>query len=441
MIPAALTTVACLLVVWLLRNRTVWVLGLIMALYVAIPSQADGLIVPFLHPASYLTLALVGQHLVTRDRSELRLLVRPGVPVIIGLVLVMSLSMLDLLNPWQSDPQWVVSTDLRIFVVPFLLFPLTLIELRRRPASQKTLRRLLLIMALVQVVIAYVQYTSDMEQWVFWRSYYELSYWWTDTFPIPLGTMGHPLQLAAFLAMCIPLLARLKSPITAVIISGVLLYACALSTGRASTALAALGVVFVIVWHGRRWLAAGAAAALAGALGFEFWRSEGAAALRDKVQDDQGSARLRAQALQWAIEHLDEYLWFGYPGGHDLRGTGILRSSLENGYLIAGLAFGLTFSLGLLLLHLYTMLRPIVATRAATPETVATFTVWVGFFASSSFMGYAVDGRSFWLIAAMAWAAAFPLTTSEATLDQGQTDAGADSSVSTGTTPGLSAAG
>ena len=441
MILAAGTMAACLVTVWLLRRHTVWVLGLIVALYVGIPAQADGLIVPFLHPGSYLTVALVLQHLVMRDRDELVRLARPGLPVVIGFVIAMSIAMLDLLNPYESDPGWLFSTVTRIFLLGFLLFPLTLIELRRRPESRRTLASILIVIALVEAVIVILQHQSDMERFVFWREYYRLSYWYDDDFPIPMGTTGHPLQMAAYVSMCIPLLARLRSPVVAVSIAGVLLYACALGTGRASTALAAVGVLFLLVWHGRRWLAAAAAAVLALVAGRRLWESNGLLGLRDKVDDDQGSARLREDALRWALEHMDEFIWFGYPGGHDLRGTGVLRSSLENGYLIAGLAFGMVFVVAIFCVHALAVLRPLSARTKAVPEVMATSFVWVGFVASSSFMAFAIDGRVFWMLAAMGWAVALPVTASEATPEQGQTDAGAADSVPTGTTPGLSAAG
>lgn len=403
-----LTITLCAAVVWMFRNRPVWVLGLIMALYVGIPGQADGLIVPFFHPGSYLTFALLAQHLVGRDRAELSTLMRPATVAIVVFLGVMSLGALDLLNPLGSDRVTVVSTLLRVFIAAFLLFPLTLIELRRRAESVRVLRGMLIGIGLVQVVIAIVQFQTDMQSFVFWRSYYDLSYWWSDSFPIPLGTTGHPLQLAAYLSMCIPLLARLRSPVVAVGVASLFLYGCALGTGRASTALAAVGLVFLLFWHGRRWVAVSAATVIGAFVGVELWRSDGLAFLREKIADDGGSARLRGQAFDWAVEHMDEYLWFGYPGGRDLRGTGILRTSLENGYLIAGLSFGLLFAAALLLLHAYVVAWPLRYGFRALPEVMATSFVWVSFFASSSFMAFAIDGRAFWVLAAMAWAVGMP---------------------------------
>lgn len=409
MILAAATFAACCLAVWVLRNHTVWVLGLIVALYLAVPSQADGLIVPFLHPGSYLTVALVLQHLVLRDRHELLRLGRPAWPVIVAFVAAMSLAMLDLLNPYDSDPGWVFSTVGRIFLMGFLLFPVTLVELRRRPQSRRTLAIILIGLAIFETVLVILQHQNDMQRFVFWQEYYRLSYWYDDDFPIPMGTTGHPLQMAAFVSMCIPLLARLKSPIISVLIAGLLLYGCALATGRASTALAAAGVIFLLVWHGRRWLAAVMAGGMVAVVGQKLWQSEGLLGLRSKVDDDQGSARLREDALRWAFEHMDEYIWFGYPGGHDLRGTGLLGSSLENGYLIAGLSFGMIFAVAIFAVHAMAVLRPLFSGLKALPEVMATSFVWVGFVASSSFMAFAIDGRVFWVLAAMAWAVTYPV--------------------------------
>lgn len=413
--------------VWMLRNHTVWVLGLIVVLYVAIPGQADGIIVPFMHPGSYLTFILVAQLLLTRDRDEMAVLLRPMLLVVVAFGVILCLGTLDLLNPYKSDAQAVFSSLLRVFLAPFLLLPLTFLELRRRPSSMKVLRWILLSVGIAEAIIAIVQFQTDMDQWVFWRSYYELSYWWTEGFPLPLGTTGHPLQLAAYLSMCIPLLARLRSPVVAVAIGGLFLYSCALATGRVSTALAAAGIIFVLLWQGRRWVAASAAAVMAVGLGLQLWRSEGLVTLRAKIQDDQGSAKLREQALQWALEHMDEFVWYGYPGGHDLRGTGILRSSLENGYLIAGLSFGMVFAVSLLLVHVYAMVTPLFRTLRSAPEVLATSFVWVGFFASSSFMAFAIDGRAFWMLAGMAWAVAAPLKTApnETESDQAETQEGA----------------
>ena len=394
------------LVFW---NRPVIVLTAVVAVRILVPGMAEGFLTPYVHPAMYLLMAHVAVQAVfawPRLRRALRL----PIPLVL---LVLFLAGWMLLNSLSDHGGGLLAGALslvRLLALPLLLFLLIRDEVGIRPRSERMLVWTLHVLGVAQVVLGQMQMNAN--EALVYESLYRQAWWWDEYVYRALGTVGHGIQLGFFLAALIFLTLRLRQVSLRIVLSCVYLYGILLAEARLALIFAVIASVIVLaasLFHRPVatlvWSAITGSAAVPAIL-----VSEAYVSVLGKFEDDQGSNELRLQAFQWAGENLRGFLWTGYAGTRDLSGAGLIDSSLENGYLIFGLSYGLFAAAVLAFIHVMLAVGPVMARRPgslALPGFLATVLTIGAFFGSSSFMAQALEGITIYVFAALGWTGSY----------------------------------
>ncbi|MCB4207996.1 hypothetical protein [Arthrobacter sp. UM1] len=381
----------------LVSRRPGLLVALAIASFVLIPGVARNVLTPYLHPGAYLVWAGVAG-LVLFRRSWLRdaLSLSRGMLAAVGVFVAYAL--IDALNPGShglfSDAQSLTS---------FLLTPVIVAVVARkavadRPRLARRLAGLFILLGIAEVVLA--QRQNDSGEVLVWSDVYKSIWWWgqDDSIGRAIGTTGHGIQLSVFFAMTIALAPVIRS----VLLRFAYVVACwaALpwTNGRLGMILAALTTAYLVLQSRRTPLRTVVFTVLAGAGIVISLESDAGQELLRKFNDDGGSNQKRIDALKWGYAHWKEFLFAGYPGNRDVRGGGLLQSTLENGFLMAGMAFGLVFAFMLFMLYVVQLSRVFMANREARMWAVAGAVGVGAFFGSSSFMADSLDGVTTWII-------------------------------------------
>lgn len=376
-----------------------WVVAFIVLTFIFIPVQAEGRFTPVVHPGGYLGAIFLTQALVS-DRFDARDCLRRSWPFFLGMTVLSSYAMLDIINPFGGTAYDTFFTLVKLLWAPAVIFLCVRLVVTRSAGHQRAIILSLLAAGAVQVWLANQQVTTMGRSGYWWRSAYsENAWWWNDQFALGLGTTGHTLQLGLLLAGLVPLAVTLRAAWLRFLLAAAFVYGTTLATARASLILSIGATFLLLVQSGRRWIATTVGVALLVPFVGWFLASEGFRSTQAKFEADGGSAQLRRDAFTWAVQNRSEFMWVGYPGGRDLRGSGVLGSSLENGYLMAGLQFGLVFAGALVLFHLVAALAPLRGGLTTTKVALAAscLITWVGFFGSSSFMTGALESWTWWV--------------------------------------------
>lgn len=380
-----------------------------MAVAVLVPASAVGFLTPALHPSSWVLVGVMGVLLLQHDmRAEfLRLGRRHWVAVcILPAVLTLWLA-LDSLNVGGLGMKEILQIPAMYFIAPVVLFLLVQVGVATTPYAMRVVLGSLFALGLIQVLLVYRQSTLPGQEGFVWVSLNEHSWFWSDEWSVPMGSTSHPIQMGLFLAALTPLLALLRWVPLRFVLGSAYIFGASTASARAATVLAVVGIVFVIVYGIRRWAATAMIIAAAVPTASWFIQSTWVADLKNKFTDDGGSAQLRQDALRWSWHHREEFLYFGYPGGRDLRTQGVLRSSLENGYIMFAFYAGILCALLFMAYHLVMALRPAVTGGwPALPFVMSALICWGGFFGSSSFMSRALEWWTFWFVVGLAHAVA-----------------------------------
>lgn len=393
----------CAILCWAFKDFIAVPLSLIILTYIAVPSQAEGLILPRIHPASWFLIVLL-VIVISYHWDELREVLRRTNPMRIMIVVLIAYSSLDLVNPQGGSRVGdYVPFVIKVLILPYVLYALVRVALAMDgQRARRWILWSLFAMGVFQAYLSFLQVSTEGREGYLWRHYYERSWWWVDDWHIGMGTTAHPLQMGLFLASLVPLLALIRSQVIRYGAVLAYLYGISSATARTGMVLAVAGVVFLVITGIRRALTTIAVISMSVPLVLAFLASRAFDRLLKKFQSDEGSAQMRADAFHWAVAHYHDFLIFGYPGARDLRTTGVLRSSLENGYLVAGLNFGLVFAALVLIYHLGCLLVPLPKVRWSTlPYLMACVFTMVGFNGSGSFMYGGLEGTTAWVFFAL----------------------------------------
>lgn len=307
---------------------------------------------------------------------------------------IIAYACLDINSPYSGGVLGIAPQLSNILLIPMLLYFLIKTELSLRPESEKILLYPFIVLAAFEAILAIQQ--MEQGRAILWESSYTKLWWWSEPIGRSLGTTEHGIELGMLFAFSIPLLTRLPSLLLRYCLAGLFLYCIPLTNGRMALIMAIIGVVF-LVWSGRSrpimntiCATVGLLAAMAGI------QTKAGQDLLAKFEDDGGSAQLRLDAYTWASSHWTEFIIAGYQGNRDLRTAGLLGSSLDNAYLMAGLNFGLVFAIGLLAFQLWTAVRCFVQKPQARAASLAAVAAIVTANTSSSFMGNSVGGWLIW---------------------------------------------
>lgn len=381
----------------------------VMALAVLVPANAAGFLTPGFHPFAWLLAGIMAVLLVQTDERQAFLEVaREHMWAVYLIPLGFTVwTALDTLNVGGLGLQGLVQFPTMYYVTPVVIFVLVKATVARSHRGLDIALWSLFALGVSQAILVYRQATLPGQEGFVWVSLLEYSWFWSDTWSGPLGSTSHPIQMGLFVAALIPLLTRVRWVVLRFVLGGSFVFAATTASARTATVLSAGAVLFVILYGLRRWVATGVILAATIPTLVWFVNSSWARGIRNKFTDDGGSAQLRQDALLWSWHHREEFLFFGYPGGRELRQTGVLDSSLESGYIMYAFYTGILCALAFLAYHLVMAVRPLfIGGWTALPFVVSSLITLVGFFGSSSFMSRALEWTTFWFVLGLAYAVA-----------------------------------
>ena len=354
MIDLLVLLTAVLVLVLVFRQRpVVWIsVGILAAVFLPVAATRAWLfeIGPLgrIHPSAWIFLF---GFLVTTLFSP----VKPSVPrVRTGIVVAIGL--------WVALTGAVVYqhsglSSIGAFVVYYLTPPLAFLAIHAAVARAdadlwRKLVPVVLAAAAVQSVLALLQFLAHTS--LVYGQYYANYYWWNDYLDRAVGTLDSPLDLAAFLTMCIPLTAALRRTPVVFALAGLFAIGVVVSGSRTGVVLAALTIVVVVFVRSSNAVPAllvsatlllGAAFLLLSPLATTLLGRFGA-------QGD-ASTGARSDALAVGLNLATDSLDGHGPGFAFTYARTYLASSFENGYLATAIDLGLLVALGLIVVQLW----------------------------------------------------------------------------------------
>ena len=295
------------------------------------------------HPASFAIIAIglvvvLARRAASLDELKTHWYVYAGGLLVAAVALTMTL-----LNRGDYGKAYVVNH----MVVPLTLFAVVQVVLHQRDRSVRTLGQLVVIMGCIQTLIGGLQLATQSPL-IFASRYGDYS--WLDTMIAEgrvMGTMDHPLVLALFLLICVPLTfsfrsVYLRAGTVAVLLGGILL------TQSRLAAVAGLAMVVILVFQyvSSRRVRLTIVSVLLLALGLVALSPLGQS-LIGRFQNDQGSNTRRFVALDLYGSVWTKHILSGEGLGtsYALTGGAQLKSSLENPVLMMAVDIGLVWAL------------------------------------------------------------------------------------------------
>jgi hypothetical protein len=340
--------VLCLLLSMALHRRPLALALVALSLWCLLPGISAHLVtgvtvgVFAAHPAAFLVLVAVVVRLVVAPRSIVAALAhRAEWTILLATVCVMSV----LFGVLQQRGLDTLSAAIDQVVAPVALFVLFGSALIARPSGLEVVRWWFLAMAAVQSALALAQ-GAAVSTFVYGADYGE-QYWFTDYFNRWMGTFDHPLVLSLFLVIAMYLVAGVRHwwlavPMLALYMGGLLV-----TQSRVGVALGALAIPYVAL--SPRLRLSGKLAVLAAAVtGAGFAVSLGAAAaIQARVTNDSGSSRARADALQYFLDHIRDFAWFGQGlnASFSVSDDAGLGTSFESAVLMYSIDLGVVVTL------------------------------------------------------------------------------------------------
>ncbi|SEJ17544.1 hypothetical protein SAMN04487917_104127 [Arthrobacter sp. yr096] len=393
----------CLVFSVVFVRRMHFVLAAVIVVRILVPGVVQNEVMPGLHPSMYLFLCFVLVQLAFAPSIFGRVIRSAGVwpqAILGGIAAVM---MTDVGNPGSAGLLDTTMFVLGIVWAPYYVFVFMRYSIRSAPAAGKVFLVTFVLLGLAEAVLSQIQVATGRP--LVWESDFS-RIWLNGTqseLGAAIGTFGHGIQVGVFFAALMPLLALIRSMFLRFALAAVLLVTVPLAYGRMGLILTIVGFVFLVIIGGRRILRSVLlATAVAVALLVSIQGVAGEKLLH-KFEDDNGSAALRVAAFDWFWEHTSEFFTGGYPGSRDLKGMGTLGSSLENGYFMMALMFGIlvvvaffVFMACLLLGHFK------IKERDSWPGVAAAALIIVSINGYSSIGGNSIDIHLFWFVLAMA---------------------------------------
>lgn len=338
----------CLAAAILLSHRPlVLALGAI-TLWCAVPGiaghQITGVesgLMAFQPAAVLVVIAFLMQAIIAPNLLGAALLHRPEWTVLLGAVSAIAL-MTGKINGLGFES---ATTAVNQLVAPVFLFFLIGSVLLERPQRVQVIRSWVLGIAGVESLLALVQWASRSA--LFFRSDFDQTVFMRTSPGRWMGTFDHPLVLSLYLVVAIFLLAGVRRAWLAT--SLMLLFAAGIvvSQSRVGIAFGVVGIVYFVTKARvavERRLAVLATTALAVAAALQL--GAGAAVLA-RVADDTGSSSARGLALEYFLDHLGDYLWFGrgLNGSFAVSDGAGLKTSFESAVLMYTIDLGLVVAL------------------------------------------------------------------------------------------------
>lgn len=318
---------------------------LIASLWVVLPALASD---PYalgpitLHPAAVLTLMVfLVQWLRRPGRMVATIERQPAMSVLLFAVAVLAPLTSYLVT--SATPAMVFGLEQVSCAI--MLYTLVGAMLLERPHTMAWLRRWFLVAAAAESLLAVVQMTLGAT--VFYQKYYSRQYWYTPSFQRWMGTLDHPLVLSLFLCVALPLAASTRRSSIRILVILVIMAGLLATESRTGMIVGAIEVLYLGTRSVGSW--AGRVIVLALVAGMGFYAASSSLvsnAISRFTTDDNGSASVRTQTLQWFGQHVGETWWLGDGFGQSFKvasGAGF-GTSFENSFVMYSIDMGLVLT-------------------------------------------------------------------------------------------------
>lgn len=387
--------VLCFVLASAFASRPVWLVSAAIVIRILVPFYASNAWMVGLHMAGYLVAATAIMQLVLYRPRVIRVLLNSKAELALFLVLVV-LMLVNSVSAYSSIMNVLMNLAI-IYLTPFTLYLLLKMEIHR------------LGLRAIQVISVPFHLTMLYELWLAIRQketgellvytqYSVETLWFQDSSEVgrSYGTLESGLELATLSIFAVGMTYWVKNGLLRTSLIIAYLYLGLLANGRAAMAISIV-VALAVILLARSSYFSKAASIIVALLGAGLlYSSEVGQELISKINDDGGSNQKRFDALTWFSQNYESFIFTGYPGNRDLRGSGQLSSSLENAYLMAGLDYGLIFSGILLSLQFYIVVRNL-RNRSAYVMGLAAAGVVVVNMTNSGFISNSISAYLIWI--------------------------------------------
>ncbi|KAD3515262.1 hypothetical protein GD627_13365 [Arthrobacter yangruifuii] len=316
-------------------------------LFLAVPSVARSVIVGAgtpLHPATIFVLVASLWLCSTRFKEILEV----AVTSLGNTIFITLLSLHSILLTFVGTGA--LGQLLNNLIGPLLLMGLVVLAVRDGH-SRVTLVfvRVVLGSALLQAAFAVVQVFLGRP--ILYEAQYARFYWFdSERFSRAVGTLDSALDLALLLVVAVPFTVYIRSNTLRVLAVGVLLAGVFATQSRLGVVLALIGVVYVVfagdTLRTRLVSALGLLVCAGGLLMSRFGQG-----FLDRLQNASGSTIRRTEAIDYVFDNIFSKVLIGrgLNSSYELKMSGSLGSSLENGFAMYAFDFGWVPAAGILI--------------------------------------------------------------------------------------------
>jgi hypothetical protein len=393
----------CLVFSVIFVRRMDVVLAGVIVVRILVPGVVQNEVMPGLHPSTYLFLSFVLVQLAFAPSTFGRVIRSGGVwpqAILGGIAAVM---MTDIGNPGTAGLLDTTMFVLGIVWAPYYVFVFMRYSIRSTPAAGKVFLVTFVLLGLLEAVLSQIQVATGRP--IVWESDFS-RIWLNGTqseLGAAIGTFGHGIQVGVFFAATMSLLTLIRSMFLRFTLAAVLLVTVPLAYGRMGLILTIVGFAFLVIFGGRKVLRSLLLATVVVLALLVSIQGVAGEKLLHKFEDDNGSAALRVAAFDWFWDHTSEFFTGGYPGSRDLKGVGTLGSSLENGYFMMALMFGILVVVAFFIFMVCLLLGNFkIRERESWPGVAAAALIIVSINGYSSIGANSIDIHLFWFVLAMA---------------------------------------
>ncbi|MGD8168340.1 O-antigen ligase family protein [Herbiconiux sp. P16] len=385
--------VLCAMLSFLLRKRPVALIGVALALRVAIPSVGASLVTGQeisvqLQPATYFLMCAFLITLLSHSQAAGREL---GAHFFFYLVMLLAFVFMLLVTVTLRGPQSVVLL-VDTFGMGLLLLILVRVAMVDVPKNGRSI-------AIVFVCIAIAESAVALTQWfvhdtIFWKSYMANFYWYSPTGTTVTGTIGALLDVGMLLAIAVPLTASIPRPVFRFSAALVLILGILATERRTPLIVALLGLLYLLIISKMPSVARVVAFVGVGVAGWVILASNLIQGVTDRFNNDVISGQVRNEALDYFLANIDTQPWYG--GGFGANGAvqGLL-SSFENGYTMYAWDFGV-FIAAVIFGALIVQLLLAVFRRPLVPGALVAFAA--ALFLIGTYSGLQTQGPGSWIL-------------------------------------------
>ena len=383
-------------IAFLLRNRLEYAVAAVIAARYFIPSSASVEFVPFLDPSVYLLVAVFLVQLIWNFSGTLKAFYLSRVEIFV-FAMLMLLAVANIFSQFVS-PLSAASDIIRIYLAPFLLY--VLIRALCFDGTKKILVVIYgyLLFSVVQSVMAIIQ--NQQGALLVWESAFRRLWVGEDGgFGRSQGFLEFGLGLGSAMILAMVFCFWIRSAVLRFGLALLFLYTMLLSSSRAALIVGILLFVIMAFYAARSYAANFVVFAAAGGAMAGFVATGGAEEIFEKIQNDNGSTARRIEAYSWFLQNMESFVFTGYPGTRDFRGSQTLSSSLENALFMAAVNYGLVFAVILIGLLLFIAFRSFRYGKLAIIAGIGLLGFLMVENTNSAFSSLSFTGYALWVLA------------------------------------------